>query len=763
MESGSAEALQILFDESAALDEVRTALHTVQTVTYFIVAYCVPLFDQLYIRLLCQLRYPSLPYLSFLSIQRAVTGGLQRQYPSDHSHGHNTHTELIGTEPVEAISSTRAPPPSSRSSDSPSTFTPNSSNNSSSSGVSANMHMNNIMNSSVSTDSTFVTEDNADPKKKRKRRTSAESLLLVPPPLAGQAGPHPVERRTSSNNSSGSFGGLKRLRALQALRSSPHFYLCLVGGEDRDKERENDREGQHSAMEVVKSRRAGSISAVCRALQQHAHNHPLSCIDTYVEGRSLDGKEKEKTKAKPKKKEKEAVLSSDVSIGTGPGTGVLLTPSLIGSAVHTYPHPHAHAHGHAHTPHLLGGDRGHMGGSVGAAYPPSNSLHAHTPYLLLSPPTSNPATASSSSSSSIAVRTSWSAPPPPAYQTAGLTDGYSRYPSGVPNPYPVPTGLFHPSFVGPSSDHPERAINSNFDSNFSNHNNNNNDHNNFNSYNNSKINPDASNSHGNTMSHVNYNAKNIPGNVIYSNSNSNNSNNSNFPMNSMNLSITNNVYMNDANANINEFRNSNVTDHFHGNVSNNNDAIIGTNQNNVSTVNLNTNMDTYGTDSSSYSAAKGVMMNGSDYDGRCSNMVNSDSRMNYCERESAASAKTSWNNDMNMNSVNASSTGSSAGYYERSSNALYDKDTNMTHTSTGVAITDNNNGSNSSNSNGSVRGHMNDCDSVSSDKEKERCRENRERERISDEHVEHRDREEEEDEDKDGLLALEGLLSLSKY
>ena len=52
LESGSVEALQILFDESAALDEVRTALHTVQTVTYFIVAYCVPLFDQLYIRLL---------------------------------------------------------------------------------------------------------------------------------------------------------------------------------------------------------------------------------------------------------------------------------------------------------------------------------------------------------------------------------------------------------------------------------------------------------------------------------------------------------------------------------------------------------------------------------------------------------------------------------------------------------------------------------------------------------------------------------------
>jgi hypothetical protein len=252
--------------------------------------------------------------------------------------------------------------------------------------------------------------DDSEQKKKRRRRSAGDSLTLIPSPSGGALGSYLQD----SNSSAGTcaLGGLKRQRALQALRANVHFALSCPVSDEKDKD------SLPAEADVGKNKRQGCLIAVSKALQQYAGNHPLGCIDSNAESENNEVKEKMKPKPKVKKEKDFMGFVGDCPMVPG----ALLTPTMLGS-----------------------GAGGQVGGMSVVSCPPP--ISTSLPYLLLSPPVTGnmmytiPGSAPASTQGPLNIP-SHEDPPGPSFRPP---------PAGQYGPQHVSTP-FHPSHILQSVD-----------------------------------------------------------------------------------------------------------------------------------------------------------------------------------------------------------------------------------------------------------------------------------------------------------------------
>ena len=174
--------------------------------------------------------------------------------------------------------------------------------------------------------------DENDQKKKKRRKSAGDTLTLLSsttlPVPNGILSTYLVDK----NHNNGQSGicnnegiSLKRLRALNALRSNINFSLFLQNYDEKEISNNNNNNNHnhsnsnnsHSNESIVlKDKKADSLKAVLKALQQHATIHPLPSIDSNTENELSEIKEKNKipkvsNKKKEKDKEKEKEKEKD--------------------------------------------------------------------------------------------------------------------------------------------------------------------------------------------------------------------------------------------------------------------------------------------------------------------------------------------------------------------------------------------------------------------------------------------------------------------
>ena len=483
---------------------------------------------------------------------------------------------------------------------------------------------------------------------------------MIPSPSGGALGSY---LQDSGSTGTCALGGLKRQRALQALRANVHFALSCSVSDDKDKD------NLTTEADVGKNKRQGCLLAVCKALQQYAGNHPLGRIDSNAESENSEVKEKMKPKPKVKKEKDFMGFMGDCPIA--PGT--LLTPTMLGS-----------------------GAGGQVGGMSVVSCPPP--ISTSLPYLLLSPPVTGNMMYSIPGSTPVSTQgplniPTHEDPPGPSFRPVPPVQYSSQHVSTPFHPSHSLQSLnvaHHMNLVSNMNNNTNNNIsnmNNNTNNNISNMNNNsmnnninntvnnNGDDDSFTGYSVSKSNYSVNKDHAYSLTHS-HPIRSSPvainhGTDINLTSNNNNSNNSN------NKSYSNN------NNNIGN-NSSNNKSYSNNDNSNNNQVPTTTNmRNNSNAINKTTN-DTDNTNNNSFTASK-----------YSANTINTTTNTNINNTNNNTS-----NNNTNSNNNNNNSANNNNNY-------------------------NNSNDSNNNDSSNNANNNPND--------------------------------------DKDGLLALEGLLSLSKY
>ena len=512
--------------------------------------------------------------------------------------------------------------------------------------------------------------DDSEQKKKRRRRSAGDSLTTIPSPPGGALGSY---LQDSGSTGTCPLGGLKRQRALQALRANVHFALSCSVSDDKDKD------NLTTEADVGKNKRQGCLLAVCKALQQYAGNHPLGRIDSNAESENSEVKEKMKPKPKVKKEKDFMGFMGDCPIA--PGT--LLTPTMLGS-----------------------GAGGQVGGMSVVSCPPP--ISTSLPYLLLSPP--------------VTGNMMYSIPGSTPVSTQGPLNIPTHEDPPVPSFRPVPPVQYSSQHVS-TPFHPTHSLQS---LNVAHHmnlvNNTNNNINNMNNMNNN-INNTVNNNINNTVND-NGDDDSFTG---YSVSKSNYSVNKDHA-----YSLTHSHPIRSSPVAINHGTDINLT-------SNNNNSNNNSNSNNKSYSNNNNNI---GNNSSNNNYSN------NNYSNNNNNIGNNSSNNNNSNNNQVP---TTTNMRNNSNAINKTTNDTDNTNNNSFTASKYNANTINTTTNTNLNNTNNNNSNSNTNNNNNANNNNNNANN------------NNNNANDSNNNDSSNNANNNPNDDKDGLLALEGLLSLSKY